>query len=285
MEPHRFSRLGLGTGAIGDLAVSHEAAFALMDAAYECGVTTFDSARSYGASEERIGEWLATRRADLCVTTKGGYGVDGVPEWTGEAITRGIDEALGRLRRGYVDVFFLHSCPLDVARKDDILRALGAAKTSGKIRAAGYSGEGDALAWAVHSGYFGVVQCSINPFDQTNTTLATEARTRGIDVFAKRALGNAPWRHASRPVGEYVEEYWARMRAMQFDPAPLPWDEYAIRFSAFAPGVTTALLGTRSRSNLEKAVHAIRKGALSADSYERCRAAFATFGAQWLGQV
>lgn len=83
------SPLGLGAGEIGDPALDDREVEALLRAAVELGVTLIDTARSYGRSEERIGRFLAPVRDQVVLSTKVGYGVDGVPDWTGECIRRG----------------------------------------------------------------------------------------------------------------------------------------------------------------------------------------------------
>src|SRR3954471_13053563 len=68
------SRVILGCGNFGGIGSSpaffgqgetKEQAFALMDAAWEAGITTFDTADAYGGgrSESYIGEWLRTKDA------------------------------------------------------------------------------------------------------------------------------------------------------------------------------------------------------------------------------
>ena len=79
-------------------------------------------------------------------------------------------------------------------------QALRTTVEAGKVRVAAYSGEGEALRWAVRSGLFGSVQCSVSIVDQAVLDGAVpEAQARGIGVLAKRALGNAPWRFDARP--------------------------------------------------------------------------------------
>ena len=225
------------------------------------------------------------------VATKGGYGVPGVDDWTGEAVRRGIDDACARVGTRLA-IFFLHSCELHTAARDDILRALEDARSAGKIEHAGYSGEGDALAWAVRSENFGAVECSVNAFDQANVPVVAEARSRGVLVLAKRALGNAPWRFAERPHGSYAEAYWCRMHAMGFapssPPAPLAWAECAVRFSAHVPGVTAALVGTAARAHLEDAVRGAALGPLPESVHSALTLAFARAAAHepgWPGLV
>src|SRR3954467_9258801 len=78
----RVSRVILGCGNFGGIGSSpaffgqgetREQAFGLMDAAWEAGITTFDTADAYGGgrSETFVGEWIAARRPDgLVLTTK-----------------------------------------------------------------------------------------------------------------------------------------------------------------------------------------------------------------------
>src|SRR5262245_30575932 len=90
------SALGLGAGSLGDPRLSDSDAERLIDAALDLGVTLIDTARSYGASEERIGRALRGQRRRAVLSTKVGYGVEGARDWTAEAVSRGIDEALAQ---------------------------------------------------------------------------------------------------------------------------------------------------------------------------------------------
>lgn len=257
------SVLGLGGGPLGDARLSDADADRLVGVALERGVTLFDTAPSYGASEERLGRALSKRRDGIVLTTKGGYGVPGIQDWTGDVIRLGIDAALARLRTDVLDVFLLHSCDAHTLGRDDILGELERAKAAGKIRATGYSGENEALAAAVASRRFDVIECSVSPFDRASLPgVVAEARAAGIGVLAKRALANAAWRFDSAPEALDVRIYWERARAMGVDPSPLAWPELALRFAAFADGVCAALAGTSSVAHLEAAVSAVERGPL-----------------------
>jgi len=280
------SRLGLGCGGIGEARVTEGDAERLVHAALDLGITFFDAARSYGAAEERLGRALGARRGGVVISTKGGYGANGCDDWTGACIARGIDEALGRMRTDHVDVFHLHSCPLDVLRREDLHEALIRARHAGKIRVAAYSGDNEALAWAAGCETFGSVQCSINVFDQhALRDSVPRAASRSMGVVAKRPLGNAPWRFHERPGADDVAAAWDRMHAMSLDPAPLSWDELALRFTAFAPGVSSAVVGTTRAEHLAAAARAVAAGPLPADVAARVRAAFDAVGAGWPGLV
>lgn len=279
------SPVGLGAGALGDPGFDEREGERLLLGALDLGVNLFDTAPSYGLSEERIGRVLGARRKDVVLSTKGGYGVPGVPDWTGEVIAAGIEQALERLRTDVLDVFHLHSCPLEVLRREDILRALERAAREGKIRAAAYSGENEALAFAVASGRFAVVQTSVNLCDQRGLdAVVPEAAARGIGVLAKRALANAVWRD-DRLGDEASRAYRHRLEVMRLDPAPLAWDELAIRFAAHAPGVTAILVGTRSLERLARAVDLAAEGPLPEARLDGLRARFRACDDGWVGQI
>lgn len=279
--------LGLGAGRIGGPELEDAEVGRLLGRALDLGVTLLDAARSYGAAEERIGRHLAHRRAGLLLSTKVGYGVAGVPDWTFEAVARGVDEALRRLRTSWIDVVHLHSCPRELLERGEVVGALAEAVRAGKVRCAAYSGEEEALAWAVGSGAFGAVQASLNVCDQRilRGGLAGARRAR-LGFLAKRPLADAPWRFAERPAaGDEAGPYWLRLRAMGLDPGALPWAEWALRYTVFTPGVSCALLGTRSVAHLEGAVRAVAEGPLPGEVREAVERAFARADDGWTGRI
>jgi aryl-alcohol dehydrogenase-like predicted oxidoreductase len=280
------SILGLGAGRIGGPETSDSEVDRLLGTATELGVTLIDTARSYGASEERLGNALRGRRDRFVLSTKLGYGVPGVPDWTGPCIEAGVDGALQRLRTEAIDLVHLHSCPREVLERGEVVDALHGAVRAGKVRVAAYSGENDALDWAVRSGAFGVVQCSVSLVDQDVLSGAVpEAAARGLGVLAKRPLGNAPWRFDRRPEADDVAEAWERFRALGLEPPGLPWDAVASRFSAFAPGVTSILLGTASAGHLVAVARAVADGALPSPVLSAICAAYARAGRGWTGRI
>jgi aryl-alcohol dehydrogenase-like predicted oxidoreductase len=278
--------LGLGAGQLGGPGQDDGEVGRLLNQALDLGVTLIDTARSYGCSEERIGRHLAHRRGEFVLTTKVGYGVAGEADWTAGCVRRGIDEALGRLRTDVIDVVLLHSCDAAALSDPGILAALDEARVAGKLRVAAYSGEGAPLDLAVASGRLGAVECSVNLCDQRVLDGALpRAAARGLGVIAKRPLANAPWRHLERPVGQYVEPYWARWQAMRLDAAGLPWDELALRFAAHAPGVSCCIVGTRDLVHLRRNVALAARGPLPTDLVEALRGTFRAHDQGWEGQV
>jgi aryl-alcohol dehydrogenase-like predicted oxidoreductase len=283
----KVSAMGLGCGPMGELP--RPEAERLIHTAIDLGISLFDTARSYAESEEHLGSALrSVRRSSYVLVTKGGYGVDGAEDWTPRAIELGIERALGQLRCETLDVFLLHSCDRERLTRGDLFEPLQRAKADGKVRAVGYAGDGDALAYAVHCGAFDVIECSVNLFDQRALHgIIPQAGARGVGVIAKRALGNAPWLEDARPSRFDAGLYWDRMRAM-YDGQHLgarAWNELAVRFATYAPGVDGALVGTRSAVHLGAAVEAAERGPLGSHETHDVRERFTRQDAGWEGVV
>jgi aryl-alcohol dehydrogenase-like predicted oxidoreductase len=278
------SGLGLGAGQIGEAWINDAAAARVLHAALEAGVRLIDTARGYGSSEERIGRHLGARRDGVVFVTKVGYDVEGAEDWTAAAVTGGIERALRVMRTDALDVALLHSCSLETLRRGDVIEALHAARDAGKVRVAGYSGENEALDWAVQCGHFAAIETSVNLVDQWSLAHVLPA-AGGHGVIAKRPLANAPWRFAERPLGHYAESYWGRLRRLGLEPADGDWLATAVRFSAYAPGVTSAIVGTASPEHLRAAVSAVERGPLPAEEVARWRDAWATYADAWPGEL
>jgi aryl-alcohol dehydrogenase-like predicted oxidoreductase len=304
--------LGFGAGHIGSPTMTEQEVGTLLNRAVDRGINLIDTARGYGLSEERIGRHLSWRRGDVVLVSKCGYGVPNVEDWTPQAIYAGVDMALRLMNTDYIDVMLFHSCPAKTLRRPGLIDALEDCVRAGKIRYAGYSGENDDLAFALSTRRFAVIETSVNVFDQrvllgspidlptsdaraveqsvaAQKSILEQAVERGVGVIAKRPLANVPWKYLSRPVGEYVEPYWQRMHAMNVQPlidnSGLTWEQVALRFAAFAPGVSTAIVGTSNIANLERNIAIVHEGALPVELTEALHKAFRQHDDDWVGQI
>jgi aryl-alcohol dehydrogenase-like predicted oxidoreductase len=281
----KVSELGFGAGHIGGHNLSELEVSNLLNSVVDLGINLFDTARAYGLSEERLGKHLGHRRNEVIITTKVGYGINGVADWSFDSIRLGIEEALVKLKTDYIDIVHLHSCSLEVLKRGEVIDALEDAVQSGKIRVAAYSGENEPLEFAASSGRFGSLQFSVNPFDQRSIDkILPLAKARNIGVIAKRPIANVPWRFNEQPFGEYCEEYWKRMDKMnlKFD---LDWLDTAIRFSAFTESVSSIIIGTSSLDHLKKNLLLMEKGKLPDEIYSMLRKSFSENDENWIGQV
>lgn len=266
MTPRPFGNSGLnvspvGFGAMHFDAIDDEAQVSrLLNGVLDLGVTLIDTARGYGRSEERIGRHLAHRRHEFVLSTKLGYGVDGVPDWTYDCIVQGVQRALRMLRTDVIDIGHLHSCPLHVLQHGEVAAALHDCVRAGTLRVAAYSGEGAELAHALADERFGAVQCSLSLVDRNNRGLL--AARKGQGVLVKRALAGRAWMQGQRPDDLCEGAYWDRWQALALPDPGLPWAEAALRFAAHQSAVGCVLVGTSNLHHLRSAVDAIDQGPL-----------------------
>lgn len=110
------SRIVLGTMIINTREL--EQSFQLLDAAYELGCTTLDTAHVYagGDSERAIGRWLEARgnRDKIFVLSKGAHPNGDRKRVTPFDITSDLHDSLARLRTDYIDLYLLHRDDTDV---------------------------------------------------------------------------------------------------------------------------------------------------------------------------
>lgn len=278
------SPLGFGAGHVGSPDMTEDQAGTLLNRALDRGINVVDTARGYGLSEERIGRHLSWRRQDFHLVTKVGYQVDGAEDWTGEAVEKGLEQALGRMKTDHVEAVLLHSCPASVFARDDVLQALVRVRQRGLAQYVGYSGENTDLNAALASGVFQVYETSVNLVDQGWLDRMFPGDLVPA-LVAKRPLANAFWRYDQQPVGQYAEVYWVRWQTWALDGWGMPLDELALRFALSYPGAGTAIVGTGSIANLELNIVLAEKGPLPDDVLHRLRQAWRPYRGKWVGQV
>src|ERR671914_512457 len=150
------SRVSLGCGNFGGIGSapeffgageSRDEAFALLDAAWELGITLLDTADAYGggSSERWIGEWLRSRAAEvrdrIVICTKVFHSVEGDPRDRGLApgrIRRQVEGSLTGLGVERIDLYLPHE-PDPATPLEETLGALEELARAGKIGAFGLS--------------------------------------------------------------------------------------------------------------------------------------------------
>jgi aryl-alcohol dehydrogenase-like predicted oxidoreductase len=146
-----LARIALGCGNFGGIGsapeffgrgLTDDQAFALMDAAWEAGITHFDTADAYGGgrSERAIGRWIGSRGVRPALTTKtfnpmepgGDHGLKP------ERIARQLRASLDRLGVDSVELYLAHDYDPDVPLTETVAAFLDA-RAEGLIAGYGVS--------------------------------------------------------------------------------------------------------------------------------------------------
>jgi aryl-alcohol dehydrogenase-like predicted oxidoreductase len=158
-------RIALGCGNFGGVGsapeffgqgLSEDQAFELMDAAWEFGLTHFDTADAYGGgrSERAIGRWIASRGVRPQLTTKTYNPMQAGADHglRPERIARQLRTSLERLGVDRVELYLAHEFDPDVPLAESF-GALSQAQADGTVGAYGVSNFGAAqLAAALAAG-------------------------------------------------------------------------------------------------------------------------------------
>jgi len=142
-SPPHLPRLILGTMPLtNETQAAQDDADALLDAAFEYGISALDTGHVYGggASEGAIGDWLERRGLadDVFVLSKGCHPDAAGPRVNPEALAQDLAESLDRLRLPAVDLYMLHRDDPAVP-VGEMVDAFAEHLAAGRLRAYGFS--------------------------------------------------------------------------------------------------------------------------------------------------
>jgi aryl-alcohol dehydrogenase-like predicted oxidoreductase len=178
----RVSILGLGCASMLGRTGRRDS-LAALGAAYDAGITFYDTARSYGygACEGLLGEFFAGKKRDsvvLCtkfgivpVKSKGWKqrikplaraairmfpGLRSVVrrqigdqfasrQFTVDVLKASFETSLRELRTDYVDILLMHAAPMSTLQQDDLMEQLGRLVEAGKVCLAGISADANVI--------------------------------------------------------------------------------------------------------------------------------------------
>ena len=145
------SVVGLGTNNFG-MKLDGSQTRDVVHAALDAGITLFDTADSYGASEERLGTALRGARDDVVIATKFGNdvrrrGLSNGEDWGARGsrryLRRAVESSLRRLHTDWIDLYQMHRPDLETPI-EETLSALTDLVREGKVR---YIGSSNFVGW------------------------------------------------------------------------------------------------------------------------------------------
>ena len=301
----QVSEVGFGAWGIGG---DHEGAVAYgpvdpgeskqaLRRAYELGITFFDTADLYGFgySEQLLGEALHDVRSRIVIATKGGMlDAAGRQDFSPDYLRRALEGSLRRLRTDFVDLYQLHSPPLDIlADNPELWNFLHRVRTEGKARRCGISlrSPEDGLT-AIQDYCFEAVQVNFNLVDQRAMENGLFARCgdQGVGVIVRTPLcfgflsgqdydpGKLDVRDHRRRWSPTQIARW--MNAQRLFEAALNDGtshtpaQAALRFCLSSEVVSTVIPGMLTVQHVEENVAASNYGPLSTAAVERAAQVF-----------
>ena len=237
------SVLGFGCGSVLG-RVGRSASLRAMNAAWDAGITLFDTARSYGYgdAEAVLGEFLHGKRDRATIATKfgiapqnpgrlkrmavpvaravmkapgvrslvhrGGAHPAAFGNFSVEGLRTSLDTSLQQLRTEYIDILFLHEASTSALHQQDLMAELDALIAAGKVRRAGLYASADVVAEGLINGpaTLGAMQFGANLLDPI------ASGTARLNQRAALLIGNHPFGSPQR-----VAQITASLAAMSSD--------------------------------------------------------------------
>jgi aryl-alcohol dehydrogenase-like predicted oxidoreductase len=276
--------MSFGYGPPGD----KEEMISIIRAAFERGVTFFDTAEAYG-TEAILGRGLSGRpREQVVISTKMSVSTGGrlVPR---ERVATALEESLRRLGTDYVDVYLLHGLRAEHYDEaaSELVPELLRLREQGKLRSMGVteafaSDPGHTmLQRAVQDDYWEVIMVGFSLLNQSareRVLPACRGKAIGVlDMFAvRRALGDwerlqevlADLEKRGRVDGRAVED---ALRALIREGGASSLQDAAYRFCRYEPGISVVLSGTGSPQHLRENVDSLLRPPLPPAAVARLR--------------
>ncbi|MCH7593922.1 MAG: aldo/keto reductase [Chloroflexi bacterium] len=221
----KLSTVGFGVWSISTGwwgAVDKPSGEALLNRAFELGVTFFDTADTYGEGygEEVMSDALSAHRHEIIIGTKFGYDIDAPREghqerpqkWDPEFVVEACDRSLKRLGTDYIDFYQAHNARMSAIERDDLFDTLDGLVKSGKVRSYGIA-IGPDIGW-VEEGEFTLQERKV-PAQIIYNVFEQEPGRRFIEVAAEEGIGvvsRVP--HASG----LLDGTYTRDTPIEFDP-------------------------------------------------------------------
>lgn len=284
-----FGAWGIGgsvDGALGYGPTNPDESREALQRAFDIGVNFFDTSDLYGFgnSENLIGQALKTVRDQIIIATKVGFlDADHTQDFSPEYIRTSIEGSLRRLDTDFVDLYQLHSPPLETLRNDPrILPTLESLRREGKIREYSISvNSPEDGASAIHEFGFKCVQANLNMADQRalNNGLLSQCARENIGFIARTPLsfGFLTGCYSSKD-SFHIQDHRGRWKTEQLERWAGAYKlfessvankniqtqaQVALRFCLSCPGVTTAIPGMLTKQHVEENSKASDLGPLS----------------------
>jgi aryl-alcohol dehydrogenase-like predicted oxidoreductase len=272
----------LGYGAMELLKLDEQGAVQLLNGVLDQGINFIDTAPCYGVSEEYIGKALASRRDEFILATKCGCArteMGSAHVYDAPTFEKNVENSLRVLKTDHIDLLQIHApMPEDIpgGEGDEMIVALQRMKREGKIGHVCVTFKNSSPDQPRYPDIFSL-EClrhfkSWDVFEVFQIVYGglTRKCEHGVDALAaagKGVIARGSMNNFFPNYGELFEQ--AGLRAL-LEEGESPKD-FLLRYTITHPGVSTAIVGTRSSEHLSANVKAASRGPLAAGVYAEAK--------------
>ncbi len=184
-------------------------ALEFLDYAFELGITFFDTAASYGLSEERVGKFLRhltpAERERITVSTKFGDHWDAATgsafvDHSYEALRRSLDHSLECLER--VELLQLHKTNPQALQSEAVQRAFVYAREQGIDQFGASVSDLESARIVCEDSFFSSIQFPYHLTNRTFEAVIEPATRQGKEILINRPFNMGAWLYSETTLSE-----------------------------------------------------------------------------------
>ena len=269
-----YGSMGLrGPRTWGVRVVSDSEADVFLNAVLDAGINFIDTAPDYGVSEERIGQFIASRRSEYILATKCGCDyqqhddhLEVIHTWTRDVLLRNLETSLERMQTDCIDLMQFHGGDAETIKCAGLVETLLEFKAQGLIRFIGSSNSIPNLQGMIELDVFDTFQIPYSCLAPSHHDLITAAADTGAGIIIRGGIAHGgPDAEIQRPA---LNDVWTAAGLDDLLSEEMNRAELILRYTLSHPHCHTTIVGTCNHHHLAENVRTLDKGPLPADVYQ-----------------
>lgn len=290
-DGRKLSKMSLGTvqfglhyGIANDVGKPcDEVCFNMMQTALECGITSFDTARAYGVSEDIIGKFFKNNDFEIpYITTKVAIEDDQPVETLEKHIVTSVETSLEKLGLNKVDNVMLHDCDWLFKNGTEVEKYFASLIKRGYCDSVGVSMyNGNEIDKMLEFESFTTTQIPVSIFDQRiiNGGYLERLQGRGFKVFVRSVFLQGLFFLDPAKITDPLLLEHAKPRILKLhelcEIEGMTIAEMAITFLRDMPGITSLVLGADNPEQIKSNIHYFDAHPLSEETIDILKKTFA----------
>ena len=270
-----YGSMGIrGPRTWGVRVVSEEAADAFLNSVLDAGINFIDTAPDYGLSEQRIGQYISSRRSEFYLATKCGCActqhedhLEIAHVWKKDVLQRNIETSLQRLRTDHIVILQFHGGDAQTLQREGLIDLLMDFRAEGMIKFIGVSSALPHLRGLIDLNVFDTFQIPYSCLAPQHHDLITAAAESGAGIIIRGGLAQGgPDAEIQRPA---LNDIWTRARLDEVLPDDMKRAELILRYTLAHPDCHTTIVGTCNPAHLVENLATAAKGPMESKLYEQ----------------
>jgi aryl-alcohol dehydrogenase-like predicted oxidoreductase len=269
-----YGSMGLrGPRTWGVRVVAEDAADTFLNAVLDAGINFIDTSPDYGVAEQRIGQYISSRRDEYILATKCGcvytqhddhLEID--HHWNSEVIERNLETSLQRMQTDTIDILQFHGGDAETLQRAGLIDLLTRFRDQGLIRFIGVSSKLPDLPALIDLQVFDTFQIPYSCLAPEHHDWISRAAESGAGIIIRGGIAHGgPDAEIQRA---NLNDVWSGAKLDEVIAGEMKRAELILRYTLSHPHFHTTTAGTSNHQHLAENLSAAAAGPLPADLYD-----------------